>query len=374
MCLKSSLLGKGPRVGRPRSRIMVSSSLSLIGITTLLDPSGAVVLVTRRAALSSSPSIQQPLQQTTFGGMSIGLLIQALPNFRRVHRILPSNPAIDSDPSPSADDSSNRHLKRRRLHYKPRAKIKAVEELSVGFIVNHDVPLSIFTDPFLAQILWQFDTELYDQVSWSRSSMTRHLEALFESGKVTVKQELCNAITKIHLGFDLWTSPNRFAVMAVTGHFLDRQGQQQMRLLALRRQFGSHNGDNLADTLFRVVREWEIGDKVGAIVSDNATNNDRCLQSFYRRLDPGMTTSDIKARRMRCYGHILNLVARAFLFGEDYEAFEVESQVQNLVGSQAEDLRHWRKKGPVGKLLLSNSSDPPLRGVNASSRLPTRPR
>lgn len=52
---------------------------------------------------------------------------------------------------------------------------------------------------------------------------------------------------------------------------------------------------------------------------------------------------------MRCYRHILNLVACAFLYGEDFKAFEAKSQVFNLLGHHKEDLRHWRKKGPVGK-------------------------
>lgn len=63
-----------------------------------------------------------------------------------------------------------------------------------------------------------------------------------------------------------------------------------------------------------------------------------------------MKAADVRARRMRYYGHVLNLVARAFLYSEDYEAFEAESQVLDLLSRQEEGLRHWRKKGPVGKL------------------------
>ncbi|PNP86372.1 hypothetical protein FNYG_00288 [Fusarium nygamai] len=72
--------------------------------------------------------------------------------------------------------------------------------------------------------------------------------------------------------------------------------------------------------------------------------------NFYGDLDAEMSTADIRARRMRCYGHILNLVARAFLYGEDFEAFEAESQVFDLLGRREDDLRHWRKKGRVGKI------------------------
>lgn len=136
----------------------------------------------------------------------------------------------------------------------------------------------------------------------------------------------------------------------MTAHFLDRQGSYQTRLLALRRQLGCNRGENLACTLLEVVREWGLEDQVGVVASDNAATNDTCLQNFYQNLDPSMKPTDVRARRMRCYGLVLNLVARAFLYGEDFEAFEAESQVLDLLSRQEENLRHWRKKGPVGKL------------------------
>jgi hypothetical protein len=93
-------------------------------------------------------------------------------------------------------------------------------------------------------------------------------------------------------------------------------------------------------TLGKVVREWKIEDRVGTVISDNASSNDTCLLNFYGDLDAEMSLVDLRARRMRCYGHILNLVARAFLYGEDFEAFEAESQVFNLLGRYEDDLRH----------------------------------
>ena len=98
------------------------------------------------------------------------------------------------------------------------------------------------------------------------------------------------------------------------------------------------------------MREWEIENQIGTVISDNVFFNDNCLQTFYQDLNVEMGSADIRARRMRCYGHILNLVARAFLYREDFEALEAELQVFNLLGRHEEDLRHWRKKRPVGKL------------------------
>jgi hypothetical protein len=41
---------------------------------------------------------------------------------------------------------------------------------------------------------------------------------------------------------------------------------------------------------------------------------------------------------MRCYGHILNLVARVFLFSKDANSFELQSEAHELLGQQEADL------------------------------------
>ncbi|KAM5529303.1 transposase-like protein [Fusarium oxysporum f. sp. phaseoli] len=77
--------------------------------------------------------------------------------------------------------------------------------------------------------------------------------------------------------------------------------------------------------------------------------NDTCPYHMYQQLNPSMKPVDIKARRMRCYGHTLNLVARAFLFGKDADSFELESDINSMHGLIEQDLDHWRTKGPIGE-------------------------
>ncbi|KAM5527243.1 transposase-like protein [Fusarium oxysporum f. sp. phaseoli] len=184
----------------------------------------------------------------------------------------------------------------------------------------------------------------------SDSSITRGIQRLFEAKRDTIKAELRNALTAVHISFDLWTSLNRFAIMAVFAHFIDRLGHQQSRLLALRRKFDAHSGGNLAGSLVDILHEWEIGGRVGCAISDNVAANDNCLYHMYKQLNPSMRAVDIKARRMSCYGHTLDLVARAFLFGKDAESFELESDINSMRGLIEQDLDHWRTKGPIGKL------------------------
>lgn len=273
-------------------------------------------------------------------------------DLHRAHRITPASQSSPCDNDNRADVNLSLTPKRPRLDQSliPKAKVKAVQELSVGFVIDSDVPFTIFEHKFLKELLYQFDHELALQIPWSSSSVTRELQRLFESKKVVIYAELSSAMSKLHISFDLWTSPNRLSIMAVFAHFIDKSGMQQSRLLALRRQFGPHSGENLADTLFSVVDQWGIRAQVGTVLSDNASTNDSCLWYFYRQFEPSFNETDIKARRMRCYGHVLNLVARSFLFGKDADSFELESDINGMRGLEERDLQHWRSKGPIGKL------------------------
>ena len=76
-------------------------------------------------------------------------------------------------------------------------------------------------------------------------------------------------------------------------------------------------------------------------VTDNATNNDTCLQ--YLGAEFGF---DPQRCRLRCTGHIFNL-CQAVLFGKDSDAFERELDDIKLEETY---LMQWRRKGPCGKL------------------------
>ncbi|KAF6524788.1 hypothetical protein HZS61_010583 [Fusarium oxysporum f. sp. conglutinans] len=232
----------------------------------------------------------------------------------------------------------------------PRAKMARIRELSVGHIIDSNLPFTTFESTYLQELFRQLDSGLYAQVPWGRTATKKDLEDILVSKKAAVKEELENAVTQIHLSFDLWTSPNSLAFISIFGHFIDRRHSYQSRLLAFKRQIGSHAGENIAYTIRNVVRDWGINCKLGVSICDNAASNDVCLRNLYTTLDASITRADTEARRMRCFGHILNLVAQAFLYGDDAASFELQSEAYDMLERVEEDLEHWRAKGPVGKL------------------------
>ena len=55
--------------------------------------------------------------------------------------------------------------------------------------------------------------------------------------------------------------------------------------------------------------------------ADNARNNDTCIQAILNEISLFSTANE---QRLHCYGHIINLAVKAFLFDDDPDAFELE--------------------------------------------------
>lgn len=182
------------------------------------------------------------------------------------------------------------------------------------------------------------------------TTLSQDFAEIFQASKRHVEGELSDAQTSIHVSFDLWTSPDRLAFIAIFGHFLDQEYRQQNRLIGFRPQFGPHDGEDIADTLEEVIRDWEIDSRLGVAVCHNTPSNDTCLQSLFPRFMPQIDDKGVKARRIRCFGHVLNLVAKAFLFGEESDGFEIQFDVYDALGRYQKGLEHRRRKGPIGKL------------------------
>ena len=225
-----------------------------------------------------------------------------------------------------------------------------VKELTCGWIVDADLSFSTPSNKFLQRIFRLHDAELAQQVPWGKDTIRHNVCDLFTTKRQVIQSEFNSALSRIHLSFDLWTSPNNIAFLGVNAHFINKNFTSQNRLIGLRRQRGVHSGENIAANLEALLKSWGLSSQVGVFVTDNASNNDKCLEFLYPKLNDRMTLRDVKEHRLRCYGHILNLVAHHFLLGEDADAFQREVLVNELLQQDEKNFKLWRKQGPVGKL------------------------
>jgi hypothetical protein len=173
--------------------------------------------------------------------------------------------------------------------------------------------------------------------------------AEFEKEKRKLRKKLKNARSMVHLSFDLWASPNFYSLAGIVAHYIDSDGYRQTQLLAIRRVRG-HSGEDIAESVHQVIREYRIQDLVGFFVLDNALSNDTAVDCILRMLDSSMPEDARKRRQIRCLAHIINLVAKAFLLGEKAEKVADELATAERHEDDDEISQVWRKHGALGKL------------------------
>jgi len=192
------------------------------------------------------------------------------------------------------------------------------------------------------------------------------------SAKDTIEKSLEQAASSITISFDNWTANNGLDFLGVTAHYLDASLRPRAILLGLRDTRGSHSGGSIAEEVLRVIHDYNIGDKVQYFMADNATANDRAIKVL-----SGSWDIRPEHHRLRCSAHVINLVAKAVLYGTDVDALEPGEREECLSDSRhvaafealvrsvppEHALKTWRRKGPVGELhnLVSHIQGTPKR-------------
>ncbi len=101
-----------------------------------------------------------------------------------------------------------------------------------------------------------------------------------------MKTELKKTRSNIHLSFDLWTSPNYHAIIAVITHYINSKGHRQTKLLTIHQLKGEHSSENIAASVLKVIKEYRIRDRIGFFVLDNIGSNDTAVEHILCSLYP----------------------------------------------------------------------------------------
>jgi hypothetical protein len=175
-------------------------------------------------------------------------------------------------------------------------------------------------------------------------TVRKRATAEFERHKTKAVEVLRNAPGLIHISFDGWRSRNRHALYGVACFFRDEDGKARKLILGMPELTIRHSGANIGHEIVEILESYEIPEeKIGYFTLDNAPNNDTALETIGERFN-----FHGRERRGRCFGHVVNLVVKAILFGKDADAFEARLEHGDVLATAEHEL--WRKRGPVGKL------------------------
>jgi hypothetical protein len=156
-----------------------------------------------------------------------------------------------------------------------------------------------------------------------------------------VAESLHTSLSDVSLSFDGWSSPNGRSLLEIVAHWIDKDCTLRNALIGLPRLEGQNSGEKTAKAVSALIRDYGIQRKIGAFVLDNAANNDTAVEILAQEfgLDPTQC-------RLRCWGHTVNLVVKALLFGEGLSAFQKE--LSDAGDDESFDI--WRRQHAIGKL------------------------
>ncbi|KMS96954.1 hypothetical protein BVRB_7g179970 [Beta vulgaris subsp. vulgaris] len=171
--------------------------------------------------------------------------------------------------------------------------------------------------------------------SVSRHTIRTDSFKVYEVEKKKLK-DLLKSVEKISLTTDLWRSkPQKIEYMVLTAHFVDKNWKLQKRVLNFVHIPPPRKGKDIANCIFKCLKEWDIESKVFTVSVDNASANDSCISimkdtfSLTKRLICGG-----KLFHVRCCAHILNIMVQHGLKQVKTIVKNVHDTVDYLNGSE----------------------------------------
>ena len=152
-------------------------------------------------------------------------------------------------------------------------RYESFKTLLVRWIVYCQVAFAMLENEYFRRLLACLNQSIADLLPRARATLRKWIMDEYICQKEALKCELAQAISDIHLSFDLWTAPNCIAIMSVYGHWISPSGRRLNKLLAFRRVAGKHSGGNQAQIVLEVLEELQIKDRVGCLAGDNAASN-----------------------------------------------------------------------------------------------------
>ena len=83
----------------------------------------------------------------------------------------------------------------------------------------------------------------------------------FDEGKETLRNRL-DPIRLVSLTIDSWTSENQVAILGITIHWIDEDWNLCERVLATEELKGEHSGENMANMVHDVLKDYNLTKKV----------------------------------------------------------------------------------------------------------------
>lgn len=174
------------------------------------------------------------------------------------------------------------------------SRTKHLNEKVLDMIIRDLQPFSVVEDAGFKDLVAALDPsyQVPSRTTFSRNLLIQKFEDATMKIKLLLKEAEIATLTT-----DTWTSRAVENYMALTVHYLDKEWNMKSILLGCLHFKEQHTSENIRNELLNILRNWELSEKIHAVVTDNARN----------------ITGAIKLTgwpHLPCLAHTLNLVVQ----------------------------------------------------------------
>ncbi|CAL1354099.1 unnamed protein product [Linum trigynum] len=174
----------------------------------------------------------------------------------------------------------------------------------------------------------------------SRNTHKSDIVKIHERMKEELKSSLQKISSRICLTSDMWTSLTTRGFICLTAHYVDDEWKLNSKLLSFTHLPPPHSSYRVKTTIYRMLREWGIDNKIFSITLDNASNMTNMQNELRDQLNgQNGLLCDGKFFHIRCCGHILNLIVQAGLKVIKDGIRSVRESVKYVEGSEGRKIK-----------------------------------
>ena len=179
-------------------------------------------------------------------------------------------------------------------------------------------------------------------VLMSKKTTRLDINKYFETAKATIKERLSLARSRIHISYDLWTFSNYKAMIAMIAHWMAEDYKVKLALLAIREVYKEHGGENIADVVYPIMKEYDFHSRFSYFVGDSISNNNTSIKWLDRLMwEDSYEGFELLKWRLHCFAHEMQIVTKGPLFGSNVKELE---EYPVMMGVTEEEKREYVKK------------------------------
>ena len=152
---------------------------------------------------------------------------------------------------------------------------------------------------------------------------TKFRDLLNQTYDTTLKNLITDreSLTKVSFAVDGWSSPNKLSFLGMNCYYISKDWKYRERLIGFEPLFGSHDGQNLGETVERIILEKNLEAHLLAITTDNASNNSTMRKEIADGLNRLHGVEWDKERgTIPCLAHVIQLVVKNLVSALKVEA------------------------------------------------------